>query len=892
MKIIPTLLLVILTFSGYSQMDVVETYGNPNDLATWQAMLDAKGYIRATKGATYTITTLKPGVAQIHFLKALTDYSGFEADGQGCTIILPLDNQCRHLFSVQAHNTYIHDFNVKSTQTTATCPCNNTLNGNNWFGVHSQFITSEISGLKVHNMSFDGVSWGVRFKFHKQVDLAHIEMDNVLTGFSLASSKDVRITDFYVDKRDLGTKLQHGMYATDCSDLIISDGIFKGAADGIPEGTPNYGWSRAINLKITIDPNFPKVKQSGAVISNIKMIGTGGIAVSGHEGAVFNNVSFSHTLGTELVWCVEGATATFNSMAAEFNDDNIAHLFQFGLEPSNITVDGFKFKGPTWIRAGNSKLTLSNGTFTNPLGQLPGHYVVNTNADDADALLRFDNVDFIQTIPHTSLYFGRAGKGRNEFINCNIDASAYPLDYFMNVSTALDAVHVDNNTNISGMNLMRISSHDGYLYWNDNVSKSAFYSERGERIINQTSGNTIEISTRTIEEEYGHELEIFNSTGTGNVIVTTEGSQTINGENEWLVKNNAKFRMNGSNVDVITDGGGIWSAATDNSIDGIAGDGFFSINGEVQNNTELSITASNNEALRINNTLEDQTFSFAHNSDNPWLLMSNASGIETIRLRTNGASFMNGALGLGGIPAADIYANLHVKKDMRIGNLIGESAAIRSTSGTNLTAPDPTGKDLTFYNYHNTETANQWQWNFAGTSVTPASGDHIGLHVYRKFEPASGSASYDFMRISPTIDQTGTGATVGLKIDPTIINAEDFKALETTAGNVVHAGNLASTMTSTTLAASATFLEISSNVVKVTGDSGGNTLTTITGGISGQVLTLIFVDADVTITDNSSNSLHTINLSGAASNFTSSTNGTLTLVFDGTSWRETFRSVN
>jgi hypothetical protein len=107
--------------------------------------------------------------------------------------------------------------------------------------------------------------------------------------------------------------------------------------------------------------------------------------------------------------------------------------------------------------------------------------------------------------------------------------------------------------------------------------------------------------------------------------------------------------------------------------------------------------------------------------------------------------------------------------------------------------------------------------------------------------------------------------------------------------NIRADGGIASTPTAVTVANAATTFAVASNVVKVTGDAGGNTVATITGGLSGQVLTLIFVDTKVTITDNASKTANTVNLSGA---FTSAVNTTLTLVFDGTSWYEVFRSVN
>lgn len=102
-------------------------------------------------------------------------------------------------------------------------------------------------------------------------------------------------------------------------------------------------------------------------------------------------------------------------------------------------------------------------------------------------------------------------------------------------------------------------------------------------------------------------------------------------------------------------------------------------------------------------------------------------------------------------------------------------------------------------------------------------------------------------------------------------------------------GRLASTATTATLAAAATTIAETANVMTITGDAGANTIATITGGLSGQILTLIFTDALVTITDDATGNANTVNLSAA---FTSTANDTLTLVFNGTSWREVARSVN
>ena len=119
------------------------------------------------------------------------------------------------------------------------------------------------------------------------------------------------------------------------------------------------------------------------------------------------------------------------------------------------------------------------------------------------------------------------------------------------------------------------------------------------------------------------------------------------------------------------------------------------------------------------------------------------------------------------------------------------------------------------------------------------------------------------------------GGTSALVIGPT--NAAAFS------------GKLTTTKIDTTLAAAATALAVTGNFHKVTGDGGGNTLGTITGGISGMRLTLLFNDGNVTITDTAATTADTVNLSAA---FTSAQYATLELIYDGTKWYETGRSAN
>ena len=85
-----------------------------------------------------------------------------------------------------------------------------------------------------------------------------------------------------------------------------------------------------------------------------------------------------------------------------------------------------------------------------------------------------------------------------------------------------------------------------------------------------------------------------------------------------------------------------------------------------------------------------------------------------------------------------------------------------------------------------------------------------------------------------------------------------------------------------TLGAAATTFAVTTNVVQVTGDAGGNTIGTITGAKVG-LYTFIFTDANVTISNNDAHTANTVDL-GASLDFSSMDDMTLLLVYDGTSW--------
>lgn len=108
-------------------------------------------------------------------------------------------------------------------------------------------------------------------------------------------------------------------------------------------------------------------------------------------------------------------------------------------------------------------------------------------------------------------------------------------------------------------------------------------------------------------------------------------------------------------------------------------------------------------------------------------------------------------------------------------------------------------------------------------------------------------------------------------------------------GNVIIDSILYTPTITLALGAAATTLIARGNKMEITGDGGGNTIATITGGIDGMTLTLTFVDALVTLTDDNTSTVNTLNTSAA---FTSTANDVIVFESKGGSWREVSRSVN
>lgn len=86
---------------------------------------------------------------------------------------------------------------------------------------------------------------------------------------------------------------------------------------------------------------------------------------------------------------------------------------------------------------------------------------------------------------------------------------------------------------------------------------------------------------------------------------------------------------------------------------------------------------------------------------------------------------------------------------------------------------------------------------------------------------------------------------------------------------------------------------VKSDVMKMTGDGAGNTITTITGGLNGQRLTLIFADGLISLQNDDTHAADTIDLPGSSGTPQAQPQDTVVgLVYDGISWFGMYRSTN
>jgi len=144
-------------------------------------------------------------------------------------------------------------------------------------------------------------------------------------------------------------------------------------------------------------------------------------------------------------------------------------------------------------------------------------------------------------------------------------------------------------------------------------------------------------------------------------------------------------------------------------------------------------------------------------------------------------------------------------------------------------------------------------------------------------------------RVSTPTTDTVITSTWGAALRNDYLSQTDTSSQTIRSDVDIATKKLQRTLTPLTLGVGATTFAVTGEAMVITGDGGANTVATITGGLTGQILILTFVDGFVTVTDDNTHAANTTDLSGA---FVSADDTTLMLFFDGTSWYELSRSVN
>jgi hypothetical protein len=124
--------------------------------------------------------------------------------------------------------------------------------------------------------------------------------------------------------------------------------------------------------------------------------------------------------------------------------------------------------------------------------------------------------------------------------------------------------------------------------------------------------------------------------------------------------------------------------------------------------------------------------------------------------------------------------------ELTVGSL-GTNALISLGGGVNTTIfRDVSDVSLNYRNVFSATVVHRFRTN-SDLPNANTSGNNVFLSLPIGFAPTSGTGTWAQLSMTPTINQTGgaNGITRGLFVNPTLTAAADFRAIETTAGNVL-----------------------------------------------------------------------------------------------------------
>jgi len=321
-------------------------------------------------------------------------------------------------------------------------------------------------------------------------------------------------------------------------------------------------------------------------------------------------------------------------------------------------------------------------------------------------------------------------------------------------------------------------------------------------------------------------LLVQNSAGTDLLKVTDDGSVTANTFKNGVLTlgSNILFGNAGIRLRPMTQSGGgvaISSAATPiaNTMCNIKGWG--------NDATTTALLVQNSDGANLFK-VDDSGFGFYINDDEDGKLrfytdgqIGTISGQRNLRITSGGSNSINiNGSGTSGVIIGDLTNNLVSNVSLAVRGSGATSATtallVQNSAGTDLlkvtddgTATFVGSVNATSFNYSSVSSLGLYCRVTTTNPVNPQSRlfsaegnnsattkDSDSFSDIRNFTPTSGSALFTSFAYSGTINQTGTanGITRGVYINPTLTSAVDYRAIETTAGNVVF-GNLPTSAT-------------------------------------------------------------------------------------------------
>ena len=141
-----------------------------------------------------------------------------------------------------------------------------------------------------------------------------------------------------------------------------------------------------------------------------------------------------------------------------------------------------------------------------------------------------------------------------------------------------------------------------------------------------------------------------------------------------------------------------------------------------------------------------------------------------------------------------------------------------------------------------------------GANLTLTSGTHDTQRITHTFQPTGGNASINGLTLNQTINQLSgaSGTTRGIYINPTISAATDFRAIETTVGNVVLNSVSGNTLIGTTVNTGNFKLNVSGDTL-IQGGLTANTISATSVSSPFTTGSVIFQGSSGTLSQNNSN---------------------------------------